>query len=132
MSNEITGRWPNNEVAEQLQRQLEGICGLEIRPSTVLASALQELKLRSKEKSKGSWNGFSPRRLMYLMKGEEGELQEAILEYEREPTPEHGIAVLLEAADVQNYAMMIQDNVLNGLYGWRGGENHRESNGGRS
>jgi len=120
MSKEITGRWPNNSSAIKLQKKLEGICGLEIRPSTVLSSALQELKLRDRAYH-GQWENISFYELVRKLSEEVKELEEAVMDYHQHTTPENGIAVLLEVADVQNYGMMIQDNILGNIYGTRGG-----------
>lgn len=121
MSKEITGKWPGSPVAMALQEQLEDICGLEIRPSVVLSSALQELKLRARAEEHGRWAHLPFYKLGCLVLGEVGELLNAIDSYLADPSPENGVAVLLESADVQNYSMIIQDNMLGNIYGPRGG-----------
>lgn len=121
MSNEITGRWPGAPIAEAVQEGLESFCGLEIRPSTVLSSALQELKLRARAEEHGRWDALPLFRLAVLMQEEMRELMEVLDAYLAEPSPENGCGVLLEVADVQNYGMMIQDNILDNIYGPRGG-----------
>ena len=120
MSKEITGRWPGNSNAVKLQKQLEEVNGLEIRPSTVLSSALQELKLRNRIYH-GPWEDATLHHLSIKLIDEVNELKEALGDYLTSPTPENGIAVMLEVADVQNYGMMIQDNMLGNIYGTRGG-----------
>ena len=73
-----------------------------MRDEVVWFAQEMETNLRAND-CKGGWDGCSPKWLMNRLRQETAELRRAI---------EHGNpeAILSEAADVANFAMMIADN----------------------
>jgi hypothetical protein len=62
-------------------------------------------------RAKGHWANEDNWWLYDRIGQEYAELQEALLAYVEDPTPENAKAVRYEAADIANIAMMVSDNV---------------------
>jgi len=92
------------------------------RESLLLSSYIQEYVLRTKEPKKGGWDTLSIPELIDLMSEEMDELKEAYEDFRRDPTLDNGTHVFTEVADVQNYGMMIQDNMMGNPHGTRGAD----------
>jgi hypothetical protein len=90
------------------------------RNSVITSAYVQEYVLKTKEPQKGGWNHLTLSELMDLMMGETTELLEAITIYQTTPNMKNAIHVFTEIADVQNYGMMMQDNMMENPHGERG------------
>lgn len=78
------------------------------RAVVVLFADAMEAQLAAND-HKGGWRGISPAWLLTRLVQELGELRRAVTKYELYPG--HRAAVVREAADVANFAMMIADVV---------------------
>ncbi len=84
---------------------------------------VQELVLRSKEPMKKGWNNLTLNELLAGLMEESCELIKAIKELSiNGRTDRIIIEIIKECSDVQNYAMMIQDNLMDNPFGYRGGK----------
>lgn len=90
---------------------VEQVREIPVREEVEIFSHAMEYKLRAND-HKGGWENQSTPRLFELLKGEVKELEQAL---------EGGnlLEVMLEAADVANYAMMIAWNAMKGKMLWR-------------
>ena len=88
-----------------------------LRPEVQTFAMAMEDRLRAND-HKGGWDNEFPQRLIERCREELGELDVAIDEIRANgPNEERLASVLMEAADVGNFAMMVEDVVRN----WPGG-----------
>ena len=90
---------------------------VKLRTEVAWFAQQMELKLREND-HKGDWIAFGCDYLQRRMRAESVELEQAIVDAGSPPWGQdepHRVAIIREAADVANFAMMLADN-------WRGGE----------